>query len=917
MKFCEIGSRVVRSGWNRGSQVYYSSLLVLASFISLTILAPVDVQALSLRVSLANVSQFNKPQPDSKYVCYRRSARSVVVSVGKVRGLTFSSSKSVRTTSGNIRRQLASLNSKLRRARTNAKRALLRAQIAGLSADLRAVNSCTRALTLPEHGASLFCPDFNRDGAVDIRDFRGFLTAFFQNHADLNRDGVTSNVDYVEYLAAYAAAPRNPGICASSSSVATSGALSSAPANSSIATSEAFSSAPMNSSSNSSSSSAQSSAPPLPPLPQAACPGLEGNHVYPVSTFAGGTVCPSGTSRVFYVSSSLGNDSNEGLSPSSPLATISRAIVLGQSYRNGSVWILLRRGDSFNTTGTVSPQMSGPSASNPTVLSAYGERLLERPKILPAAGVGGISTSRVFNFTVSGLHIETQPGLGGTGYYALDYLSPDGRFSEQYPSPASPQSGYLRVDAPANLVVEDCFIRGFGTNIIVQGLSGPFGWNEFNPATNPGVVAHAVVNGRSYVACHQGNLSAEQRAICDRDNDTSLCTGDSNEQCDLMLYLDYLMDGIRIQHNVLVDSATAATAHSQGIYTNKVMNLSIEDNVLDISGWYLDRSGQLANSRRATIFNHHLYLNSASGPTIVRDNILADASSHGMQARSGGIVERNLFLRDPLAMFVAKSSIEAFADFRSIVRYNIAEEGNDINPTTDRGFGIDHNTARHSLIEDNIVAHLSPSSLRYNNHAFSVNCASDRTVPCETTLRNNLVYNWSNAAGGGVGILVYDNNLTIGDDDRITLTGNTVANFGSFDFSFMYFQDAVPSRSQITSNRYLHPSLPQGAGTPRANFNYAGSAHTYPVWRDAVEPTSVAEASPNFPDPCRTVGSYYYDRIQGSGHLDCSQIFDDNLYAAFMTRARARSRFIDYTDTKATTVIDYIRAGFGKGPAPR
>ena len=52
----------------------------------------------------------------------------------------------------------------------------------------------------------------------------------------------------------------------------------------------------------------------------------------------------------------------------------------------------------------------------------------------------------------------------------------------------------------------------------------------------------------------------------------------------------------------------------------------------------------------ATVFNHNVYITSYCGPAVVRDNIFSRASATGVQARSGGTVENNLFARNPIAM---------------------------------------------------------------------------------------------------------------------------------------------------------------------------------------------------------------------------------------------------------------------------
>ncbi|MCF3649116.1 Ig-like domain-containing protein [Synoicihabitans lomoniglobus] len=86
---------------------------------------------------------------------------------------------------------------------------------------------------------------------------------------------------------------------------------------------------------------------------------------------AGWTVLtPSGDSRQIYVSSSGGDDDNDGLSEASALATIDAADAL---IRDGYPdWILLKRGDTF-AQPNLGRWKNGRSAEEPMVLTYYGD----------------------------------------------------------------------------------------------------------------------------------------------------------------------------------------------------------------------------------------------------------------------------------------------------------------------------------------------------------------------------------------------------------------------------------------------------------------------------------------------------------------------------------------------------------------
>ena len=78
---------------------------------------------------------------------------------------------------------------------------------------------------------------------------------------------------------------------------------------------------------------------------------------------------PSADSRVIYVSSSDGIDTNDGLSAASPKATLSNAIsLMRKGYPD---WLLLKHGDSF--AANIQLKKGGRSADEPMLFSGYGE----------------------------------------------------------------------------------------------------------------------------------------------------------------------------------------------------------------------------------------------------------------------------------------------------------------------------------------------------------------------------------------------------------------------------------------------------------------------------------------------------------------------------------------------------------------
>lgn len=150
---------------------------------------------------------------------------------------------------------------------------------------------------------------------------------------------------------------------------------------------------------------------------------------------------PAPESRVIYVSSSQGNDSNNGLSESTPVKSLDRGMALLRSGQPD--WLLFKRGDTF--TGSFGRfEFAGMNENKPLVISAYGNG--PRPKFItgtsPAFNLaGGFERKHI---AIMSLHMEP-----GTGH----------------------PPGGIRVvtGAVEDLLVEDCYLKEYAVNVLIQG----------------------------------------------------------------------------------------------------------------------------------------------------------------------------------------------------------------------------------------------------------------------------------------------------------------------------------------------------------------------------------------------------------------------------------------------------------------
>ena len=169
-------------------------------------------------------------------------------------------------------------------------------------------------------------------------------------------------------------------------------------------------------------------------------------------------VLPADDTRIIYVSNQGGDDSNDGLSPQSPVKTIQYGVSL---LRDGFPdWLALKAGDTWET-GIGGWRKSGRSADEPMVITSYGigeERPLLRTHDdmgLRFQGGGG-APENVDYLVIHGLHFfaaSREPG------------SPD--FTS-----VSADSGILWLRGTNGLLIEDNVFQFYKVGIILQEVDG-------------------------------------------------------------------------------------------------------------------------------------------------------------------------------------------------------------------------------------------------------------------------------------------------------------------------------------------------------------------------------------------------------------------------------------------------------------
>lgn len=519
----------------------------------------------------------------------------------------------------------------------------------------------------------------------------------------------------------------------------------------------------------------------------------------------------SGDTQKIYVSSSTGNDSNNGLTPETAVRTLARARNLMRN--NYPDWMLLKAGDTFNEQMVLSK--SGRSNTERAVITSYGEGA--RPIILAPDNTAGVYNGRntISNLNIVGIHIK-----------ALDSGNSSGGI-------------FLLGDAVyhiSNILIEDCYVEKFGTNIIIENMSG-----VLDPISN-----------------------------------------------------------ISLRRNIVVDAFPPGGAHSQGAFIANVDGLIIEDNLFDHNGW------KNADRSDATIFNHNIYLATSNSPnTVVRRNILTRASSHGVQVRGGGEISDNVLVQDPISILLGGGDPSPHTHTVGItgsILNNIVLEGNDINATAPRGWGINLGNIGMdgALVQGNIIAHdINPNTV--NTTPFLLGCSGYSTgVGCNNiTVSENITYNWRGASRvtppnatvpapsnfSSVSGVVFSNN-----DFQITSTASPAA--AVFNVSFA----ATPSQVLFRNNNYSTNM----ASNRVLMFN--NLYKSFESWLTLVSDTGSLYREMHYVEPSRSIASYN-ESIGGPRDLE-----------SFLNAARLQRKGSWDERYTANAVANYIRAGFALVP---
>jgi len=490
---------------------------------------------------------------------------------------------------------------------------------------------------------------------------------------------------------------------------------------------------------------------------------------------------PSPDTRLVFVSASAGDDENSGLYANLPVRTIEKGkSLLRDGYPDH---LLLKRGDVWEDESFGRWKLSGRSSEEPMVVGAYGEGA--RPLVRTGTANRG--------FWLDGGQVVEHVTIMGIELHAHTYVGEGGA-----------EAGILFLGGGVGVVIEDCLIRGYKDNVVLNGFGGE-------------------------------------------------------------------LKDVTVRGCVIVD-AFSTIAHAQGFYASDAHGILVEGCVFDHNGWSEEVAGA-----DPTVFNHNVYIQMSCSDVIVRNNVIMNGASHGVQLRPGGVCEDNLILYNAIGVLAGNAGDAPPVEVA--IRGNVIMFADDIAPDKPRGMGIDLQHVKRGTVTGNVLAH--NESAKPYGHAVMLHCGKSSPVT-DLRISGNTIYDWQ----GGLKIKKEG-------FERVHVVGNVVQ---AEDGGSPIVKHEAPFEKGLV--RY-EGNVYHSESVPVAWFQVGADTYNFGAWKDLAGDEGSAPKELSFEDAARTPATYQA-HVGGASGLE-----------GFVAALRSQSRDAWNDDYSVPALLDYFRAGFG------
>lgn len=372
---------------------------------------------------------------------------------------------------------------------------------------------------------------------------------------------------------------------------------------------------------------------------------------------------PSPDSRIIYVSTTDGNNSNDGLSASTPKLTVYGAGGAASLVRDWYPdWVLFKRGDTFqngwSTIGVPNCSVHGRSRFQPMLLGAYGPNSSSsnpmgdptgaRPKIVPALGLNSgesLITSSIQSFPGSVVY---------TGLEFYDYRA----------NPNDPNTGIVsfRGDITAGNPAVISNVTNFNNITVGMKIMGP-GTRGLTIASFDSVAQTITLSGSTTVTAtnlffqagfsvlssltHTGHLGLVYIEDCFFNHSSlTLNMGSGPTQAWVSDATNTTRDTqVILRRNVftrgIVPMTSNGTCIFMGDFANHRYPSIVEENVMIYGGWNPDVLGS-----EGSALTHVAYCHDAHSVQVYAGNIVGEGATNGYMQRDGTKAYNNMYFRN-------------------------------------------------------------------------------------------------------------------------------------------------------------------------------------------------------------------------------------------------------------------------------
>ena len=344
--------------------------------------------------------------------------------------------------------------------------------------------------------------------------------------------------------------------------------------------------------------------------------------------------------------------------------------------------------------------------------------------------------------------------------------------------------------------------------------------------------------------------------------------------------------GVVIRRCVIVDNYSA-DSHSQGLYTNMVDGIVLEENIFDHNGWYKVRDGDFNDQAegKATMFNHNTYFTNARHATFV-GNVFTRPSSigskwtanNGENSASNITIHNNLYVDHEVGISIG-GNVEGPYRFKDIIVSGnvLSRAGNSQQTGRTLGWGIGIQDWDNGLASGNYIIN---QPLEVINNCYGFSLSGDMRY---VTIENNVVAKarYTHGVSFGEGgsrqqVVVRGNSFNLTDSPGYLVNANNLSSLAGLSFA---------------SNHYF------SSRQEDEQFRYHGLRLSWDEWLEASQDSSTM-APIDFVDDSRSLAGYM------------ASLGEEASLDAFYARCRAQERYSWDSRFTAAAANQWLKAGF-------